>query len=107
MRKLYAAFLILISLTIVSCKKDKKPIIAQVKNTPTNYLEVSFDSTQIAPFFESYPDLKAYQTKVEELYRKRQFHYIWFDKDGINEFAGVLYNKVNTINQEDHLKGCF
>lgn len=100
MRKLYAAFLILISLTIVSCKKDKSPAISQVKNTPTNYLEVSFDSTQIAPFFESYPDLKTYQTKVEELYRKRQFHYIWFDKDGINEFAGVLYNKVNTINQE-------
>jgi hypothetical protein len=43
---------------------------------------------------------KNYQSEVEQLYRKHQFHYIWFDKDGLNEFAGLLYNKVNNMSQE-------
>ena len=55
---------------------------------------------KVKTFFGKYPKLKNYQADVEKLYRKHQFHYIWFDKDGLNEFAGVLYNKVNNLGQE-------
>jgi hypothetical protein len=38
---------------------------------------------------------KKLPSEVEQLY-KHQFHYIWFDKDGLNEFVWLLANKVNT-----------
>ncbi|HRN44776.1 MAG TPA: hypothetical protein PLH20_08375, partial [Flavobacterium sp.] len=78
-------------------KNDPVPIT----NPPSlNAIEIAFDSTQINTFFEKYPKLKSYQGDVEQLYRKHQFHYIWFDKDGLNEFAGLLYNKLNNLSLE-------
>lgn len=84
---------------LVSCKKkieSPAPIIPISLNT----LEVAFDSTKIKTFFEKYPKLKNYQSDVEKLYQKHKFHYIWFDKDGLNEFSGLLYNKVNNLTSE-------
>ena len=102
MRKLCSPILIIafaMLLTIVSCKKKNNPN-AEKSATSLNTIEVAFDSTQITTFFEKYPKLKNYQTEVEQLYRKHQFHYIWFDKDGLNEFAGLLFNKVNNLSLE-------
>ena len=102
MRKLCSLILIIaftMLLTIVSCKKKNNPVTSK-SPTSLNTVEIAFDSTQIKTFFEKYPKLKNYQGDVEQLYRKHQFHYIWFDKDGLNEFAGLLYNKVNNLIQE-------
>ncbi|WP_426062693.1 L,D-transpeptidase family protein [Flavobacterium sp. DSP2-3-1] len=99
MKKLFSPILIVvftILFTAVSCKK-KSNIDLPINQTSTNTIEVAFDSTQIKTFFKKYPKLKNYQGDVEKLYRKHQFHYIWFDKDGLNEFAGLLYNKVNNL----------
>ena len=101
MRKLSTSILLIIFallFTLVSCKK--KDVNDTKKETSLNTVAVAFDSTQIKTFFEKYPKLQPYQTEVEKLYRKHQFHYIWFDKDGLNEFAGLLYNKVNNLTQE-------
>ena len=84
---------------LVSCKKKIESQPAIVPAT-INTIEVAFDSTQIKTFFQKYPDLISYQAEVEELYRKHQSHYIWFDKDGLNEFSGLLYNKVNNLSSE-------
>jgi hypothetical protein len=84
-------------LTIVSCKRKK--IIPMMPAPSLNTVEVAFDSTQINTFLKI-SKTKNYQSEVEQLYRKHQFHYIWFDKDGLNEFAGLLYNKVNNMSQE-------
>ena len=83
----------------VSCKKkmESDPVKIPVS---INTLEVAFDSTQISNFYQKYPKLKLYQNDVENLYRKHNFHYIWFDKDGLNEFSGLLYNKVNNLSSE-------
>ncbi len=83
----------------VSCKK-KIESQSTVITTTVNTLEVAFDSTQIKTFFAKYPKLIEYQDDVEKLYRKHQFHYVWFDKDGLNEFSGLLYNKVNNLSSE-------
>ena len=99
MKKLFSPILIVvftILFTAVSCKKKSNTDLP-INQTSTNTIEVAFDSTQIKTFFEKYPKLKNYQGDVEKLYRKHQFHYIWFDKDGLNEFAGLLYNKVNNL----------
>ncbi|SFE44947.1 L,D-transpeptidase family protein [Flavobacterium xueshanense] len=102
MKKLFSPILIVIFtilFTAVSCKKKSNTDLP-INQTSTNTIEVAFDSTQIKTFFEKYPKLKNYQGDVEKLYRKHQFHYIWFDKDGLNEFAGLLYNKVNNLTVE-------
>lgn len=102
MKKLFSPILIVaftILVTVVSCKKKTNPD-SQTNQTSLNTIEIAFDSTQISTFFGKYPKLKSYQGEVEQLYRKHQFHYIWFDKDGLNEFAGLLYNKVNNLSQE-------
>ena len=101
MRKLCSPILIIafaILFTIISCKK--KDGNEAKKDTSLNAIEVAFDSTQIKTFFGKYPKLLPYQGEVEKLYRKHQFHYIWFDKDGLNEFAGLLYSKVNNLSKE-------
>ena len=95
--KLIIAFILL--LTIASCKK-KNNLDSSKNPKSLNPAEIVFDSTQIKTFFTKYPKLQNYQSEVEQLYRKHQFHYIWFDKNGLNEFAGLLFNKVNNLSQE-------
>ncbi|WP_158728600.1 MULTISPECIES: murein L,D-transpeptidase [unclassified Flavobacterium] len=100
MKKLYVTafcLVFILLLTFVSCKKKELATNA-TKSTPV--FEATFDSTQIQTFFTQHPALQQYQTEVTQLYRKHQFKYIWYDKNGINEFAGVMYNKVNNISEE-------
>ena len=101
MKKLFSLLLFIVFtllFTLVSCKKKNKEIV--MAPTRLNEIEIPFDSTQIGTFFGKYPKLKNYRGDVEQLYRKHEFHYIWFDKDGLNEFAGLLYSKVNSMNLE-------
>jgi hypothetical protein len=51
-------------------------------------------------FFKEYPNLKKYQSDVKALYRKRNYNSIWFDKNGLIEFANLLYSKVNALEKE-------
>lgn len=85
--------------SLVSCKKKMVSEVVQPP-VPINTLEVAFDSTKISIFFQKYPKLKLYQKELESLYRKHDFRYIWFDKDGLNEFSGILYNKVSNLSTE-------
>ncbi|WP_035668636.1 murein L,D-transpeptidase [Flavobacterium sp. 83] len=103
MRKLLIPIIITVftlTLTITSCKKKSENNAAanqENENTPENTV---FDSTQIGTFFEKYSKLEKYKPEVESLYRKHQFHYVWFDKNGINEFGNLFYNKINNLPQE-------
>lgn len=81
----------------VSCKKKDKTLADVVKQ---NVFEIAFDSSLVESFFTKYPKLKDYQTDVVTLYRKHQYHYVWYDKNGINEFANLLYNKINNLEEE-------
>lgn len=98
MRKLFlsivfACFLFL--LTTLSCKKRDT-----VPNVIPDQIETSFDSTLVQKFFTEHPKLREYQSDVETLYRKNQFHYVWYDNKGMNEFGNLLYNKLNNIREE-------
>jgi len=84
--------LVIISIfLVVSCKK-KSP--EDIEN------EKTFDSTVIASFFEKHPKLKEFKPEVEKLYQKHTYHYIWFDRRGINEVADLLYDKINNLEEE-------
>jgi hypothetical protein len=37
---------------------------------------------------------------VEKLYRKHQFHYIWYSKNRVNEFGNLLHNKLSNLEEE-------
>jgi murein L,D-transpeptidase YcbB/YkuD len=61
---------------------------------------VPFDSTLVAPFFAKYPKFKYLKQEVIQLYRKHNYEFLWHNSNGRNEFASLLYNKVNSLDQE-------
>jgi ATP-dependent exoDNAse (exonuclease V) beta subunit len=34
------------------------------------------------------------------LYRKHQFHYIWYSNNRVNEFGNLLHNKLSNLEEE-------
>lgn len=84
----------LFALSVVSCKKND----GQLSEKPED--RIVLDSTQIDGFFTRYPEFKTYRKQFAELYRKHQFHYIWYDKDGRIDFAEALYNRANQISAD-------
>ncbi|MFM2368289.1 MAG: hypothetical protein RL619_589 [Bacteroidota bacterium] len=86
--------------TTFSCKKKSVKNLEANQEKTNSPEEIIFDSTQIETFFGKYPKLKKYKLEVDSLYRKHQFHYVWFDKNGINEFGNLLHNKINNLAQE-------
>ena len=84
---------IIFSLSFLSCKNKG----SSSENGVSNIL---LDSTQVDPFFKSYPELKKYKKDLVEIYRNYDFHYIWFDEEGIVDYGNSLYNKINDIEEE-------
>ncbi|MGM8361627.1 L,D-transpeptidase family protein [Flavobacterium sp. ARAG 55.4] len=96
---LFPIIILLILITLFSCKKKPEVKPSSVAAEVEEY-QRTFDSTAVDSFFDSYPLLKKYQADVKQLYRKHQYHYVWFDKKGINEFAYLLYDKTNNLKEE-------
>jgi len=82
-----------------SCKKDKENTdLSGVETKPDDV--IALDSTKIAPFFTKYTQFKEYEPEIRKLYKKYNYKYIWHDKKGPIEFAGVIYNQVNQLQKE-------
>lgn len=77
--------------------------LPEKKNT-ISYIKV--DSLVITRFFKVYPNLKKHKLDVLALYKKRNYHSVWFDKEGIIEFAHLLHSKIDQLEQEG-LKSSF
>jgi murein L,D-transpeptidase YcbB/YkuD len=102
--RIAVAFFIVLFLT--QCKEEKPQLIANYElklDLPDPYLK-PFDSTLIAPFFEKFPELNAYQSQVLAVYRNHQFNYLWHDSKGRKETSEVLYNRINSISQDGILQ---
>lgn len=95
--------LILIALaslcTTVSCKKKEKDATPGAE-VHTEENTIPLDKTKIAPFFAQNPKFKDFRKDIEALYEKHHYHYIWHDENGLIEFAEVLYNRVNSLEEE-------
>lgn len=92
---LFAVFCIT---AVVSCKKKDKDL-SDIKVDPDDRT-IQFDSTKIAGFFTKYPEFKEFESEMKQLYKKHDYHYLWFDKGGVIEFAEAVYNQVNQIDDE-------
>jgi murein L,D-transpeptidase YcbB/YkuD len=105
MKKALFSLLLIISISFgsFSCKKGNSNTNVVAANTQQDMQDASkipFDSTLVTTFFEKHPALKNYQSEVEALYHKHQFHYVWYDEKGITELGNLLNSKINTIETE-------
>lgn len=87
-------FLFLLPLAFISCKKNDGQLSTDTKD------RIAFDSTKIGSFLTKYPEFKAYKSDFTALYRKHNFQYVWYDKDGRIDFAEVLYNQINQLDAD-------
>ncbi|HEY0046189.1 MAG TPA: L,D-transpeptidase family protein [Flavobacterium sp.] len=86
--------LILLLLAFNACKKDDAKAVGAKKD------KFAIDSTDITSFYANHPELKEYQKEVLSLYNDQGWKYIWYDKEGRNEFAEVLYDRTSQIEVE-------
>ena len=96
MRKLVffsISIVLLISLVLQSCSDKKIAPAPSVSDIP-------LDSSLVDPFFKSYPQLTKYKKELTSIYRNYDFHFIWFDEEGIVTYGNSLYEKVQGIQAE-------
>jgi hypothetical protein len=60
---------------------------------------IPFDSTLVAPFLQN-PKVQIPETRSCPALRKHNYEFLWYDSNGMNEFAALLYSKVNNLEQE-------
>lgn len=59
-----------------------------------------FDSNALKKFINQYPKFKPFENRMQQFYSNRKWAYAWFDKNGLIEPAGNLYNKVINVKDE-------
>lgn len=98
MKKFLSITILSVVLFIVlnSCKKSHSAdrSLTEIES------EKSFDSLSVGKFFLKHPKFKEFQGSVEKLYAKHSYHYLWYDKKGINEVGDLLSNKINNIEDD-------
>lgn len=61
---------------------------------------ISLDSSAVEPFFSEFPDLKIYKEDYDEIYKRYDNHYIWFNEKGMVGFGESLYNRAALLKDE-------
>ena len=106
MKKIFPVFIFLAALlVIISCKQKEKTLPKaelnlDLRGTINRFNETTFDSALVSLFFITYPELAKYEDEINVIYRGYQFHHIWYDENGVIEFANSLYSKVKGIATE-------
>lgn len=107
MRKLLPLFILffIVIPAIFSCKQKQQTahqsdLDIDLKGSINRFGKTTFDSTSISLFFQTYSELEKYEDEAYRIYRGYQFHHIWFDENGVLEFANSLYSKVKGIATE-------
>lgn len=78
-------------LSIVCCKRND----GKLSDDPKDRIDIT--AAQIDAFLDAHPDFKPFRAQYDELYKKHDYHFVWYDKDGRVDFAEVLHNRTNQI----------
>lgn len=76
-----------------SCKQ--KP-----ETTEKGVSVLQLDTLAVAPFFESFTDLKKYEEDYKNVYNHFDHHYIWFNENGMVDYGKSLYERVKDLEEE-------
>lgn len=96
-RKILLLFTVL-AMVATSCKKDKKNEVDGIETRTSD--AISLDISKFDAFFTKYPKFKVFEKDIKKLYTEKGNQYIWHDKKGPIEFAEVIYNRVNQIEND-------
>lgn len=81
-----------------------KPALNNIdRSIPGNFslqTKITFDSSQIKIFLDSFTKFNVFKDDLYSFYRNRNFAYAWFDDNGIIEPATNLYNRIENISDE-------
>jgi len=97
------SILMLSALVFQSCKNRVNtltPPESEKEDTQEIGYPIALDSTYIAPFFESHPQLQEYEEELKNIYRHYGFSYIWFDTAGLKNYGNSLFYRVKDIEEE-------
>ena len=73
----------------------QKPVLnADLQGSINRFSKTTFDSTLVDSFFTKHSGLSGYRENVKKIYYGQKFHHIWFDENGLVEFASAMYSKV-------------
>lgn len=78
----------------VESKNHKSNVLAFYNNSGNDDVKDNVSNE----FFKKYTDLKKYKSDVMSLYKNRSLGTIWYDKNEINKFGTVLYEKAKKTN---------
>jgi len=93
--------IMLLPFSISAIYVDREPTnVGKVISSDQILQEPIVSKAILSSFFKKYPYLKEYQSDVNSLYKKRNYAWIWHDKEGLIEFAHLLYSKVNRLEEE-------
>ena len=106
MKKIFPVFIFLSALLVnISCKQKertlpKAELNLDLRGTINRFSKTTFDSALVSQFFITYPELAKYEDEINVIYRGYRFHHIWFDENGVLEFANSLSLSLKYRNGE-------
>ncbi len=60
-----------------------------------------FDSLQLNQHFKQFPAFRPLEKEIRTFYRMRGYAYAWYDRRGLTEQAGNLYNRIRQLPVEN------
>ncbi|MBC7628104.1 murein L,D-transpeptidase [Ferruginibacter sp.] len=71
-----------------------------IKGSFSNQTKITFDSSIIKKFLDSFPAFKLFEKDIAAFYKTRHYAYAWYDDNGMIEPAHNLYNRIVNISDE-------
>ncbi|HYK44391.1 MAG TPA: L,D-transpeptidase family protein [Parafilimonas sp.] len=92
---------------LFSCNTQTKNTVAKpVAEAPAiegnfNYASgIKFDSSSIQKFLDDKPSFKEFRKDFQAFYGGNQYNYVWYDKNGLIESAGILVSDAANVATE-------
>lgn len=76
------------------CNKKKDQELSQ------NFSDLFLDEGILTDFYKTHPQSEAVQNEVNLFYQKREFHYAWFNKDGMTQSVSNFYNQLQNYTND-------